>query len=123
MIADAGAEAWTIDGGRDAHADEPSGRSRHSASSRQPRLWTYTSGSTGAPKGAACSHRASRRGSAGCRRSIVSMLGETLLHKTPFSFDVSVWEILWPLVIGARLAIAAPGAHREPRLGRCRRRP
>ncbi|WP_143328303.1 amino acid adenylation domain-containing protein, partial [Caballeronia pedi] len=40
--------------------------------------------------------------------------GETVLQKTPFSFDVSVWEFFWPLMVGARLAIAAPGAHRDP---------
>ncbi|WP_156407680.1 AMP-binding protein, partial [Achromobacter sp. Root83] len=40
------------------------------------------------------------------------------LQKTPFSFDVSVWEFFWPLMVGARLVVAAPGAHRDPqRLG------
>ena len=42
------------------------------------------------------------------------MPAKPLLQKTPFSFDVSVWEILWPLAVGARLAIAAPGRIREP---------
>ena len=40
--------------------------------------------------------------------------GDTVLQKTPFSFDVSVWEFFWPLMVGARLAIAEPGAHRDP---------
>ncbi len=39
---------------------------------------------------------------------------DTVLQKTPFSFDVSVWEFFWPLMYGARLVLAAPGAHREP---------
>ncbi|MET0791174.1 MAG: AMP-binding protein, partial [Polyangiaceae bacterium] len=39
---------------------------------------------------------------------------DTVLHKTPFSFDVSVWEFFWPLMVGARLAIASPGDHRDP---------
>ncbi len=34
--------------------------------------------------------------------------------KTPISFDVSVWEFFWPLVVGARLVVAAPGTHRDP---------
>ena len=37
-----------------------------------------------------------------------------MLQKTPFSFDVSVWEFFWPLIVGARLVVAAPGAHRDP---------
>ncbi|ALS11340.1 hypothetical protein AOU28_06935 [Pseudomonas aeruginosa] len=37
-----------------------------------------------------------------------------MLQKTPFSFDVSVWEFFWPLMSGARLVVAAPGDHRDP---------
>ena len=40
--------------------------------------------------------------------------GDVVLQKTPFSFDVSVWEFFWPLIVGARLVVAAPGAHRDP---------
>ncbi|MGF1595375.1 MAG: non-ribosomal peptide synthetase, partial [Acidimicrobiales bacterium] len=29
-------------------------------------------------------------------------------------FDVSVWELFWPLQVGARLALAEPGGHRDP---------
>ena len=39
---------------------------------------------------------------------------DAVLQKTPFSFDVSVWEFFWPLMTGARLVMAAPGAHRDP---------
>ncbi|MFG6449836.1 amino acid adenylation domain-containing protein, partial [Roseateles sp. BYS180W] len=39
---------------------------------------------------------------------------DTVLHKTPFGFDVSVWEFFWPLMFGARLAVAGPGEHRDP---------
>ena len=37
-----------------------------------------------------------------------------VLQKTPFSFDVSVWEFFWPLMTGARLVVARPGGHQEP---------
>src|SRR6185436_18723263 len=37
----------------------------------------------------------------------------TVLQKTPFSFDVSVWEFFWPLSTGARLVLARPGGHRD----------
>jgi acyl-CoA synthetase (AMP-forming)/AMP-acid ligase II len=39
---------------------------------------------------------------------------EAVLHKTPFSFDVSVWELFWPLLNGARLVVARPGGHQDP---------
>ncbi|MGW6845876.1 amino acid adenylation domain-containing protein, partial [Streptomyces sp. NPDC054958] len=34
--------------------------------------------------------------------------------KTPFGFDVSVWEFFWPLSVGAALVVARPGGHRDP---------
>ena len=37
-----------------------------------------------------------------------------MLQKTPCSFDVSVWEFFWPLMVGARLVMAPPEAHRDP---------
>ncbi|MBW8767826.1 MAG: non-ribosomal peptide synthetase, partial [Geodermatophilales bacterium] len=39
---------------------------------------------------------------------------DRVLQKTPTSFDISVWELFWPLTVGARLVLAAPGGHREP---------
>ena len=55
-----------------------------------------------------------RTASRGCRTRIASTRNDVVLHKTPFGFDVSVWEFVWPLAIGAKLAIAAPGDHRDP---------
>ncbi|HMG63496.1 MAG TPA: AMP-binding protein, partial [Streptosporangiaceae bacterium] len=39
---------------------------------------------------------------------------DVVLQKTPFSFDVSVWEFFWPLTVGARLVLAQPDGHRDP---------
>ena len=39
---------------------------------------------------------------------------DVVLQKTPVTFDVSVWELFWPLQVGARLVIAAPDGHRDP---------
>ncbi|WP_072805089.1 non-ribosomal peptide synthetase [Rhodococcoides yunnanense] len=75
----------------------------------------FTSGSTGRPKGVAVSHR-----------SIVNRLlwmqdrypldpSDVVLHKTPTTFDVSVWELFWPHLAGARTVIAEPEGHRDPR--------
>ncbi|MGJ5235897.1 amino acid adenylation domain-containing protein, partial [Bradyrhizobium oligotrophicum] len=75
----------------------------------------YTSGSTGTPKGVACTRGALAARLAWMQAEYQVAPSETLLQKTPFSFDVAVWEILWPLTVGARLAIAPPGAHREPK--------
>jgi thioesterase domain-containing protein len=37
-----------------------------------------------------------------------------VLQKTPFSFDVSVWEFFWTLMSGARIIMARPEGHRDP---------
>ncbi|HEX2223007.1 MAG TPA: condensation domain-containing protein, partial [Thermoanaerobaculia bacterium] len=39
---------------------------------------------------------------------------DRVLQKTPFSFDVSLWELFWPLVTGARLVFARPEGHKDP---------
>jgi amino acid adenylation domain-containing protein len=74
----------------------------------------YTSGSTGKPKGVANVHE-------GIVNRLLWMQGmykltgqDRVLQKTPFSFDVSVWEFFWPLMTGATLVMARPGGHRDP---------
>ncbi len=74
----------------------------------------YTSGSTGKPKGAGNSHAALANRLLWMQEAYRLDGGDTVLQKTPFSFDVSVWEFFWPLMSGARLAVAAPGDHRDP---------
>jgi len=73
----------------------------------------YTSGSTGKPKGVMNCH------SGICNRLLwmqdTYQLTESdrIMQKTPFSFDVSVWEFFWPLLFGARLVVARPGGHKD----------
>ncbi len=74
----------------------------------------YTSGSTGKPKGAANRHCALVNRLCWMQQAYGLTAQDTVLQKTPFSFDVSVWEFFWPLMTGARLAIAKPGDHRDP---------
>jgi amino acid adenylation domain-containing protein len=74
----------------------------------------YTSGSTGKPKGAANRHGALYNRLVWMQQAYQLGESDTVLQKTPFSFDVSVWEFFWPLMFGARLAVANPGDHREP---------
>ncbi|MEU5420564.1 amino acid adenylation domain-containing protein [Streptomyces sp. NPDC020667] len=74
----------------------------------------HTSGSTGTPKAVGVPHR----GLANRIRSLQDTHGlepsDRVLHKTPCTFDVSLWELLWPLTAGATLVVAAPGGHRDP---------
>lgn len=74
----------------------------------------YTSGSTGVPKGAGNSHAALYNRLRWMQEAYTLTADDAVLQKTPVSFDVSVWELFWPLVTGARLVMAAPGAHRDP---------
>jgi amino acid adenylation domain-containing protein/non-ribosomal peptide synthase protein (TIGR01720 family) len=74
----------------------------------------YTSGSTGKPKGAGNSHAALVNRLCWMQEAYGLDGSDAVLQKTPFSFDVSVWEFFWPLMTGARLVVAAPGAHRDP---------
>ena len=71
----------------------------------------YTSGSTGKPKGAGNSHAALVNRLCWMQQAYRLDGSDSVLQKTPFSFDVSVWEFFWPLVTGARLVVAPPGAH------------
>ncbi|HSF43790.1 MAG TPA: amino acid adenylation domain-containing protein [Thermoanaerobaculia bacterium] len=73
----------------------------------------YTSGSTGRPKGAMVSHRSICNRLLWMQDAYRLTAADTVLQKTPFSFDVSVWEFFWPLLAGARLAVARPGGHRD----------
>jgi amino acid adenylation domain-containing protein len=74
----------------------------------------YTSGSTGWPKGV-------MNGQRGLLNRLLWMaetcgLGrrDRMLQKTPLSFDVALWEILFPLANGIPLVLTPPGGHRDP---------
>ena len=74
----------------------------------------YTSGSTGRPKGVMVAHGAIANRLLWMQRTWPLEAGDRLLQKTTFSFDASIWEIFGPLIAGARLVLAAPGAQRDP---------
>ncbi|MDF2397604.1 amino acid adenylation domain-containing protein, partial [Pseudomonas sp. 3MA1] len=74
----------------------------------------YTSGSTGQPKGVINEHRAVVNRLLWMQEEYGLGADDSVLQKTPFSFDVSVWEFFWPLFTGARLVMARPGGHKDP---------
>ncbi|BCA53910.1 hypothetical protein W02_10500 [Nitrospira sp. KM1] len=74
----------------------------------------YTSGSTGQPKGAGNTHGGFRNRLQWMQEAYGLTAADRVLQKTPISFDVSVWEFFWPLMVGAELVLAAPGEHKEP---------
>ncbi len=73
----------------------------------------YTSGSTGQPKGAANRHAALLNRVQWMQDLYRLDDTDRVLQKTPFGFDVSVWEFLWPLAVGARLVFARPDGHKD----------
>jgi amino acid adenylation domain-containing protein len=82
--------------------------------SRHLAYMIYTSGSTGAPKGAMNEHRALINRLQWMQRQYQLGACDRVLQKTPFSFDVSVWEFFWTLMSGARLVVARPRGHQDP---------
>lgn len=74
----------------------------------------YTSGSTGRPKGAMNTHQGIVNRLLWMQDAYQLTPADRVLQKTPFSFDVSVWEFFWPLLTGARLMVARPGGHKDP---------
>ncbi|MBV8203344.1 MAG: amino acid adenylation domain-containing protein, partial [Acidobacteria bacterium] len=73
----------------------------------------YTSGSTGRPKGAMNTHRAIVNRLLWMQDAYRLTSADAVLQKTPVGFDVSVWELFWPLLAGARLVLARPGGHQD----------
>jgi amino acid adenylation domain-containing protein len=74
----------------------------------------YTSGSTGKPKGVMNIHRALSNRLHWMQQAYQLNPADRVMQKTPFSFDVSVWEFFWPLLNGARLVVARPKGHQDP---------
>lgn len=75
----------------------------------------YTSGSTGKPKGVMLEHGALENRITWMHKHYGCDANDKVLQKTPYSFDVSVWEFLWPLTVGAQLVLAKPQGHKEPK--------
>ncbi|TWB12405.1 FkbM family methyltransferase/amino acid adenylation domain-containing protein [Nitrospirillum amazonense] len=74
----------------------------------------FTSGSTGTPKGAMNSHKALHNRLTWMINELGITPGDRVLQKTPFGFDVCLWELIGTLMAGATMVLAKPGGHRDP---------
>lgn len=74
----------------------------------------YTSGSTGKPKGVMIEHRSLINRLHWMQRAYPIDERDVILQKTPYYFDVSVWELFWWALQGAKLCFLMPGGERNP---------
>jgi len=75
----------------------------------------YTSGSTGKPKGSMITHEGICNRLLWMQEAYQLTTADRVLQKTPYTFDVSLWEFFWPLITGARLVMARPGGQGDSR--------
>jgi amino acid adenylation domain-containing protein len=73
----------------------------------------YTSGSTGIPKGVMIEHKGLYNRILWAQEYFKLESKDVFLQKTNFCFDVSVWELLWPMITGSKLVFAEPGLHKD----------
>ncbi|NRB37084.1 MAG: amino acid adenylation domain-containing protein [Pseudomonadales bacterium] len=74
----------------------------------------YTSGSTGVPKGVMVPHQGIINRLQWMQKFYPLGTEDVVLQKTPYSFDVSVWELFWPLMQGSSLVFAERDGHKNP---------
>ena len=94
-------------------------------SKENPTHWTepsnlayviYTSGSTGNPKGTLLEHRALINRIEWMQKAYPIGEQDTILQKTTYTFDVSVWEIFWWSLYGAKVCMLEPGGEKDPEI-------
>jgi amino acid adenylation domain-containing protein len=74
----------------------------------------YTSGSTGKPKGVMIEHRSLINRLHWMQHAYPIDSRDVLLQKTPYCFDVSVWELFWWAMQGAKVCLLVPCGERNP---------
>lgn len=74
----------------------------------------YTSGSTGKPKGAMIEHYSVINRINWMQNKYPIGKEDVILQKTPFTFDVSVWELFWWSFAGAKVCFLSPGGEKDP---------
>jgi tyrocidine synthetase-3 len=74
----------------------------------------YTSGTTGIPKGVMNQHDGIYNRLLWMRSYLNVTTADVILQKTTFCFDVSVWELLLPLITGSRMVFIIPEGNKDP---------
>ncbi len=89
-------------------------RSRTDAGESRLAYVIFTSGSTGQPRGVAVDQAAVNNQMNWLQQQYPLGQVDSVLFKTPMTFDASVWELFWPLRTGASIVLARPDGHRDP---------
>src|SRR5581483_2082092 len=113
-LSDFAGKIVSLDGARAQFLDESQENPQPAAQGHHAAYVIYTSGSTGAPKGVVNVHDGLRNRIQWMQHAYCLTASDRVLQKTPYTFDVSVWEFLWPLSSGAGLVLARPGGQRDP---------
>ncbi|KPA91712.1 amino acid adenylation enzyme/thioester reductase family protein [Pseudomonas asplenii] len=115
-IAPAGGQPWATLSSLFPQAPAYSGSAviAHGPASQDLAYVIFTSGSTGRPKGVMNTHEALLNRLAWMQKAFPLQTSDVVVQKTPLTFDVSVWEVFWPLMYGATLLMAKPEGHKDP---------
>ncbi|MGW8444293.1 non-ribosomal peptide synthase/polyketide synthase [Paenibacillus sp. S33] len=74
----------------------------------------YTSGSTGKPKGVMVEHHSVINRILWMHDRYGLGAEDTILQKTTFTFDVSVWELFWWSIVGSKVSLLPVGGEKDP---------
>lgn len=74
----------------------------------------YTSGTTGVPKGTLIEHHSLVNRLLWMQKLYNLSENDVILQKTPNSFDVSVWELLWWTITGSKVVFLKDGLEKDP---------
>ncbi|KAF6616313.1 amino acid adenylation domain-containing protein, partial [Paenibacillus sp. EKM102P] len=74
----------------------------------------YTSGSTGKPKGVMVEHHSVLNRILWMHNRYGLSAEDTILQKTAFTFDVSVWELFWWSMVGSKVSLLSVGGEKNP---------
>ena len=94
-------------------ATEPTSNPQSGVTAKDQVYVIFTSGSTGKPKGVPNVHEGIVNHMFWMQHECPIGPDDRVVQKTPYTFDVSVWEIFWTLVSGACLVISRPQGHKD----------